>query len=55
MPIFGNSKVGDSCYIDPDALVGYPHNGELDKDREDVDGSVTTGGVSSGHPGCARD
>ena len=38
MPIFGKSKVGESCFIDPDALIGYPHNGELDKNREDVDG-----------------
>ena len=40
MPIFGNSKVGDSCFIDPDALIGYPHNGELDKNREDVEGGA---------------
>ena len=26
-----------------------------DDDREDVDGSVTAGGLSSGNPDCARD
>ena len=51
MPIFGNSKVGDSCYIDPDALVGYPHKDELDKDREDVDG-CTIGPNSIIRPGA---
>ena len=30
MPIFGKSKIGDSCFIDSDALIGYPHNKELD-------------------------
>ena len=30
MPIFGNSKIGNSCFIDSDALIGYPHNAELD-------------------------
>lgn len=29
MPIFGNSKIGNSCFIDSDALIGYPHNAEL--------------------------
>ena len=51
MPIFGNSKVGDSCYIDPDALVGYPHNGELGKNRENVDG-CTVGSGSVIRPGA---
>ena len=51
MPIFGNSKVGDSCFIDPDALIGYPHNGELDKNREDVDG-CTIGSNSIIRPGA---
>ena len=31
MPIFGKSKIGDSCFIDPEALIGYPHSGELKK------------------------
>jgi len=30
MPIFGKSKIGDSCFIDSGALIGYPHNKELD-------------------------
>jgi len=30
MPIFGNSKIGNSCFIDSNALIGYPHNAELD-------------------------
>ena len=30
MPIFGNSKIGSSCFIDAEALIGYPHNAELD-------------------------
>ena len=29
MPIFGKSKIGDSCFIDPNALIGYPHSTEL--------------------------
>ena len=29
MPIFGNSKIGNSCFIDSEALIGYPHNAEL--------------------------
>ena len=51
MPIFGNSKVGDSCYIDSDALIGYPHNGELDKRRKDVEG-CTIGSGSVIRPGA---
>ena len=51
MPIFGNSKVGDSCYIDPYALVGYPHSDELDKDRKEVDG-CTIGSNSIIRPGA---
>lgn len=30
MPIYGNSKIGNSCFIDSDALIGYPPNAELD-------------------------
>ena len=29
MPIFGKSKIGNSCFIDPSALIGYPHKDEL--------------------------
>ena len=29
MPIFGKSKIGDSCFIDSTALIGYPHSTEL--------------------------
>ena len=45
MPIFGNSKVGDSCYIDSDALIGYPHKDELDKNRKDVEGCTIGSGA----------
>tara|TARA_B100000029_G_scaffold11502_1_gene12263 strand:+ start:2144 stop:2755 length:612 start_codon:yes stop_codon:yes gene_type:complete len=51
MPIFGNSKVGDSCYIDSDALIGYPHKDELDKNRKDVEG-CTIGSGSVIRPGA---
>ena len=30
MPIYGKSKIDDSCFIDSNALIGYPHRGELD-------------------------
>lgn len=30
MPIFGNSKIGNSCFVDSNALIGYPHSAELD-------------------------
>ena len=30
MPIFGKSKIGNSCFIDPNALIGYPHKNELE-------------------------
>ena len=29
MPIFGKSKIGDSCFIDSTTLIGYPHRAEL--------------------------
>ena len=38
MPIYGNSKIGESCFVDPDALIGYPHSKELGKSREDIEG-----------------
>ena len=37
MPIFGKSKIGDSCFIDSDALIGYPHNTELNLLEENSD------------------
>ena len=37
MPIFGKSKIGDSCFIDPTALIGYPHNAELNLLEENSD------------------
>jgi len=30
MPIFGKSKIGTSCFIDSNALIGYPHKEELE-------------------------
>ena len=41
MPIFGKSKIGDSCFIDPNALIGYPHNKELnllEKSPDNING-----------------
>ena len=41
MPIFGKSKIGDSCFIDSDALIGYPHNTELnllEKNSDKIEG-----------------
>ena len=37
MPIFGKSKIGDSCFIDSNALIGYPHNTELNLLEENSD------------------
>ena len=51
MPIFGKSKVGDSCFIDSEALIGYPHKDELDKNRDDVKG-CTIGANSTIRPGA---
>ena len=42
MPIYGNSKIGNSCFIDSDALIGYPPNAELDlfkTNPDDITGS----------------
>ena len=50
MPVFGKSKIGDSCFIDSDALIGYPHKGELDKNRDDIEG-CTIGANSAIRPG----
>ena len=38
MPIYGNSKIGNSCFIDSDALIGYPPNAELDLFKTNPDG-----------------
>ncbi len=41
MPIYGKSKIDDSCFVDPNALIGYPHRGELDlleSGSEDIEG-----------------
>ena len=51
MPVFGKSKIGDSCFIDLDALIGYPHKGELDKNRDDIEG-CTIGANSTIRPGA---
>ena len=51
MPIFGKSKIGDSCFIDPDALIGYPHKDELGKNRDDIKG-CTIGANSTIRPGA---
>ena len=37
MPIFGKSKIGDSCFIDSTALIGYPHGAELNLLKENPD------------------
>ena len=41
MPIFGKSKIGNSCFIDPSALIGYPHKDELgflENNQENIEG-----------------
>ena len=41
MPIFGKSKIGNSCFIDSSALIGYPHKDELDfleNNQENIEG-----------------
>ena len=40
MPIFGKSKIGDSCFIDSTALIGYPHGAELNLLKENPDNSI---------------
>ena len=37
MPIFGKSKIGDSCFIDSTALIGYPRGAELNLLKENPD------------------
>ena len=49
MPIFGKSKIGDSCFIDPDALIGYPHNSERKKNKDEMMEGAT---VSLDIEGC---
>ena len=34
MPIFGKSKIGDSCFIDSTELIGFPHGAELNLLKE---------------------
>ena len=51
MPIFGKSKIGGSCFIDPKALIGYPHKDELDQNRDDIEG-CTIGANSTIRPGA---
>jgi len=54
MPIFGKSKIGDSCFIDPTALIGYPHGAELnllEKDSDKIEG-CEIGSDSSIRPGA---
>ena len=51
MPVFGGTKIGDSCYIDSEALIGYPHKGEFDKNRDDITG-CTIGANSTIRPGA---
>ena len=41
MPIFGKSKIGNSCFIDPNALIGYPSKDELnflENNQENIKG-----------------
>ena len=38
MPIYGESIIGKDCFIDSDALIGYPHAKELEKDSKEIAG-----------------
>ena len=38
MPIYGESIIGEDCFIDSDALIGYPHAKELEKDSKEIAG-----------------
>jgi acetyltransferase-like isoleucine patch superfamily enzyme len=54
MPIFGKSKIGDSCFIDSNALIGYPARDELDlleKNSEQIKG-CSIGNNSQIRPGA---
>ena len=50
MPIFGKSEIGDSCFIDPDALIGYPHKDGLNENRKSIEGCII-GANSTIRPG----
>ena len=38
MPIYGESIIEDDCFIDSDALIGYPHSKELEKESIEIAG-----------------
>ena len=38
MPIYGESIIGKDCFIDSDALIGYPHSKELEKESKEMEG-----------------
>ena len=38
MPIYGESIIGKDCFIDSDALIGYPHAKELEKESKEIAG-----------------
>jgi len=38
MPIYGESIIEDDCFIDSDALIGYPHSKELEKESKEIAG-----------------
>ena len=40
MPIYGESIIGKDCFIDSDALIGYPHSKELEKESKEIAGCV---------------
>ena len=41
MPIYGESIIGEDCFIDSDALIGYPHAKELEKDSKEIAGCLS--------------
>ena len=38
MPIYGESIIEEDCFIDSDALIGYPHSKELEKESKEIAG-----------------
>ena len=38
MPIYGGTVIGKDCFIDSDALIGYPHSKELEKESKEIAG-----------------
>ena len=40
MPIYGESIIGKDSFIDSDALIGYPHSKELEKESKEIAGCV---------------